>query len=242
MKKVLRFMCVFFIFFVITACGVNTNQIRRMQSLEEGVDSPTTIEELTTAIGKFQKRAEDLINTDIRLGTWYKIVGTRYLDNRMYGKALENFRMAIDYYPTNQNLFYYVGVCAGYMAKASLDFDAKGNELESKRYYALAESAYKRAIEIEPRYERALYGLSILYVFEFDTPAKAIPYLELIMDIEKRNLDAMFVLARAYYSTGNYEGSVALYDRIIETTKDKNRKAEAESNKSTVLALMYGPN
>lgn len=236
------FIIAFFTFFIITACGVNTNQVRRMQSLEEGVDSPTTIEELTEAIGKFQKRAEDLINTDIRLGTWYKIVATRYLDNRMYGKALENFRLAIDYYPTNQNLFYYVGVCAAYMAKASLDFDATGSELERNRYYALSESAYKRAIEIEPRYERALYGLSILYVFEFNTPEKAIPYLELIMDIEKRNLDAMFVLARAYYSTGNFEGAVSLYDRIISTSKDKARQAEAEENKSIVLEQMYGSN
>lgn len=233
-----------FVFVVLAAvffssCGVNTNQIRRMQLLEEKVDSPTTIEELSEAIGKFQKRAEDLVNTDIRLGIWYKILATRYLDNRMYAKALDNFRTAIEYYPTNQNLYYYVGVCAGYMAKASLDFDAKGSTQERDRYYRLAESAYIRAIEIEPRYERSLYGLSVLYVFELDRPANAIPHLELIMEIEKRNFDVMFLLARAYYMTGQGDRAIPLYDRIIAETKDTERRSQAESNKAHVLEQTY---
>jgi Tetratricopeptide repeat. len=226
----------------LTSCGVNTKGIRRMQAIEEGVDSPNTIEELTEAITKYQKRIEDVLNADIRVGMWYKILAIRYLDNGMYAKALENFRTAIEYYPTNQNLYYYVGVCAGYMAKASLDFDATGTRAERDRYYALAESAYLRAIELEPKYIRSLYGLSILYVFELNTPEKAIPYLETIMEIEKRNIEAMFVLARAYYSTGEGEKAVAMYNKILEFNLDDQRKAEAEANKATVLAQMYGKN
>ncbi|MBN2811171.1 tetratricopeptide repeat protein [Treponema zuelzerae] len=231
----------FFAAVLVFSCGANTNQIRRMQMIEEGVDSPTTIDELTDAIGKFQKRAEDLVNTDIRLGIWYKILGTRYLDNKMYGKALDNFRTAIEYYPTNQNLFYYVGVCAGYMAKASLDYEATGKPLDRERYYALAESAYLRAIELEPRYERALYGLSVLYIFELDRPADAIPHLELIQTIEKRNFDAMFLLARAYFSTGQGDRSIELYDKIINESKDKDRRSQAEENKAYVLQNLYAP-
>jgi tetratricopeptide (TPR) repeat protein len=225
--------------FLLTSCGPNTAVVRRMQALEEGVDSPTTIEELTEAIGKYQHRIEDVLNADIRIGIWYKILATRYLDNKMYGKALENFRTATEYYPTNQNLFYYVGVCAGYMAKSSLDYELTGTNRDQLRYYELAESAYLRAIELEPRYVRALYGLSVLYVFELSRPDDALPYLEKIMEIEKRNLDAMFVYARALYETGSYDEAVDVYDRIIGETRDDGTKKRAEENKAFVLGQAY---
>ena len=155
------------------------------------------------------------MNSDIRVGIWYKILATRYLDNKMYAKALENFRIATQYYPDNQNLYYYVGLCAGYISKSALDYELTGTDRARQAYLDLSESAYKRAIELEPRYFRALYGLGVLYVFERDEPEKAIPLLETAIDVEKRNTDAMFILARAYYSSGRYEEAVALYDRIL---------------------------
>lgn len=238
-KLVLASAIILLVSMVISSCGPNTAVVRRIQSLEEGVDSPTTIEELSEAIGKYQNRIEDVLNADIRIGIWYKILATRYLDNKMYGKALENFRTAIEYYPTNQNLYYYVGVCAGYMAKSALDYELTGTNREQKRYYDLAESAYLRAIELEPRYVRALYGLSVLYVFELGRPQDAIVHLEKIMEIEKRNLDAMFIYARALYEIGEFDSSVEIYDRIIEETRDDATKARAEENKAFVLGQAY---
>jgi len=226
----------------LASCGPSAKYVRRMQALEEGVDSPTTIEELNDAIGKLHGRIEDVLNADVRIGIWYKILGTRYLDNGMYKKALETFRTAIEYYPTNQNLYYYVGVCAGYVAKASLDFEATGDELTRRRYFDLAESSYRRALELEPGYARSLYGLAVLYVFELNRPAEAIPYLERLLEIEKRHLDGMFVLARAYYSVGEYDAAVALYDRVLSISKDEKRRKEAEENKKTVLDRAYAGN
>ncbi len=224
----------------LVSCGPNTNQIRRMQALEEGVSSPTTIEELEAAIKKYQARIEDILNADIRVGVWYKILATRYLDNKMYAKALENFRMATEYFPDNQNLYYYVGLCAGFLSKSALDYDLTGTDRERLRYLDLSESAYLRAIEIEPRFVRALYGVGVLYVFERDEPAKAIPLLETAIDVEKRNTDAMFVLARAYYAAGRAEDAVDMYDRIIKVTGSEDRKKEAETNKAFVLGQSYG--
>lgn len=225
---------------LLVSCGPNTNYIRRMQALEEGVDNPTTVQELEEAISKYQKRVEDVLNADIRTGMWYKILAIRYLDNAMYEKALENFRIAIEFYPTNQNLYYYVGVCAGYLAKASLDFEATGSRAEQSRYYALAESAYLRAIELEPRYVRALYGVSVLYVFELEKPDEAIRHLSVVLEIEKKNVDAMFILARAYFMTGNAEDAVSLYDAILGITKDEKKLQSARENKAFVLENAYG--
>lgn len=238
MKKI-----VFFILtclFLFSSCGVSNKRIIRMQKMEEGVGSPTTIEELKTAIEKYDARIADLQLSQTQVGIWYKILGTRYLDNKMYGEALKAFQSALQYYPDNQNLYYYVGICAGYMSHTALDYNATGNMEQKYNYLKLAETAYLRAIEIEPRYSRALYALSVLYVYELDEPAKSIPYLERVLDIEKKHTDAMFVLARAYYSTYEFDKAVEMYDKIISVTTSDKKKADAEANKKIVLDASYG--
>ena len=238
MKKI-----VFFILtclFLFSSCGVSNKRIIRMQKMEEGVGSPTTIEELKIAIEKYDARIADLQLSQSQVGIWYKILGTRYLDNKMYGEALKAFQSALQYYPDNQNLYYYVGICAGYMSHTALDYNATGNMEQKYNYLKLAETAYLRAIEIEPRYSRALYALSVLYVYELDEPAKSIPYLERVLDIEKKHTDAMFVLARAYYSTYEFDKAVEMYDKIISVTTSDKKKADAEANKKIVLDASYG--
>ena len=191
--------------FLFSSCGVSNKRIIRMQKLEEGVGNPSTIEEYKEAIEKYDARIADLQLSESQVGIWYKILGTRYLDKKMYGQALEAFQSALQYYPDNQNLYYYVGICAGYMSHTALDYNATGSMEKKYNYLKLAETAYLRAIEIEPRYSRALYALSVLYVYELDEPAKAIPYLQKVLDIEKKHTDAMFVLARAYYSSLEFD-------------------------------------
>lgn len=230
-------------FTVVTLCGCtqSNKSIMRMQKLEEGVDSPSTEAELKEAIAKYQTRVADNQLASQQVGIWYKMLAVRYLDSKMYGEALKNFQKAIQFHPTNQNLYYYVGLCAGYMAKASLDYGATGERTTTEKYnyLKLSESAYLRAIEIEPKYGRALYGLGVLYVFELDQSEKAIPHLEKLLSFDTRNFDAMFVLARAYYMTGEFEKAAALYDKIASQTKSDQKKQEALSNKKIVLDASY---
>ena len=241
-KSRLIVLLVFISVFCVTGCQKSSKTIIRMQHLEEGVQSPTTIEELKAAIKKYQNRATDLQLAQAQIGIWYKILATRYLDAKMYGEALKTFQTAIEYYPQNQNLYYYVGLCAGYMAHSALDYEATGSNSRKNNYLKLAENAYSEAIKIEPRYARALYGLSVLYVFELDEPEKAVPLLEKMLTIETRSIDAMFVLARAYYSTYEFDKAVSMYDKIIATTKSEDRKKEAEANKRIVLDAAYAGN
>ena len=233
------FMVIFAVLFL-CGCSKSSKTIIRMQKMEEGVGSPTTKEELQEAIKKYQDRVYDMQLAQGQIGIWYKMLGTRYLDSKMYGEALKCFQKAIELYPDNQNLFYWVGVCAGYMAKASLDFEATGATTSQRyNYLRLAESAYLRAIELDERYGRALYGLAIIYIYELGEVEKGIPYLERFLDIEKRNTDAMFRLAEAYYLNYDFDKAADLYDRIISQTKDEKKKALAEQNKKTVLDAAY---
>ena len=239
MKKTFFITAILFAALLLLSCGVPNKTIIRYQKMEEGVSSPTTVEELKDAIKKYQERVADIQLAQSQIGIWYKMLGTRYIDQKMYGEALKCFQEALKYYPDNQNLYYYVGVCAGYMSHSAMDFGASGSSEVRYNYLKLAEDAYLRAISIEERYVRALYGLGVLYVFELDEPEKAIPYLEKTVSIETRNIDALFVLARAYYSIYEFEKSAQVYDKIIATTKSAETKATAEENKKTVLDALY---
>lgn len=241
MKKYkIYLMAIVTVAFIVVACnGGNVKTVKRMQAMEEGVASPTTEAELKDAIQKYQSRVEDITQANKQIGIWYKMLGSRYLDEQMYGEALEAFRMATTYYPANQNLYYYVGVCAGHMANQALDYGATGSTSQKFNYLKLAESAYLEAIELDPKYARALYGIGVLYLFELDEPEKAIPYLETLAEIERRNVDGLFLLANAYYQTFEFDKAVEIYDRIISTTTSEENKSQAEANKRQVLQSAY---
>ncbi len=239
MKKIKFFLVIGFSSLLLLSCSPSYNSIKRMQRMEEDVSNPSTKEELEDAIKKYEARAIDLSTTDGQVGMWYKILGTRYLDQHMYGKAFEAFQKAITYYPDNANLYYYVGICAGYLANSCLDYEAKGAAsdamVKKMNYLRLSEAAYIQALEINPKYYRAMYGLGILYVFELDESSKAIPYLEKFLETQTKDTDAMFVLARAYYTNYEFDKAISVYDRIIALNPNAEKTASAQANKKIVL-------
>lgn len=230
MKKRFCFVIItLLLIFILESCNKVTS-IRRLQELEEGVSNPNTEAELKDAIRKYEKRVDDIIIAEERIGIWYKILGSRYMDQKMYKKALKAFQSALEYYPENPNLFYQAGLAASLTAKNSLDFELTGTDIEKKRYFDLAASAYNRALEIDPKHSKAVYALSVLYIFELNRPAEAIPILEKITEWEKKPIDHLFLLGAAYYMTGENEKAIAVYERIIEISSSAEKKAKAESN------------
>lgn len=240
-KSIYILLVVLAISLIFVSCTKSYTQVKRIQAMEEGVsiDSLSTVDEIKEGIAKYEDRINDIMIAEQQTGIWWKILASRYLDQGMYGDALKAYEQAIMYYPANQNLYYYVGLCAGYMADASLDYNATGDLSKREHYLELSESAYKRAIELDPNYTRALYGLAVLYVFELDESEKAIPLLEKFLTIETGDTDAMFVLARAYYVNYEFQLAIDMYDRIIAKTASEKTKQEAEANKKIVMDIMY---
>ena len=230
MKKRFCFVIITLLLILILGSCNKVTSIRRLQELEEGVSNPNTEAELKDAIRKYEKRVDDIIIAEGRIGIWYKILGSRYMDQKMYKKALKAFQSALEYYPENPNLFYQTGLAASLTAKNSLDFELTGTDIEKKRYFDLAASAYNRALEIDPKHAKAVYALSVLYIFELNRPAEAIPILEKIAEWEKKPIDHLFLLGTAYYMTGENEKAIAVYERIIEISSSAEKKAKAESN------------
>ncbi len=223
-----------------SSCTKSNKTIIRAQHIEEGVSNPQTIEEYEDAIEKYEARGkrieeevEDLQLSKNQIAIWHKIVGSRYIEKGLYGDALNHYIAALEITPDNQNLYYYVGLCSSYMANVS---EAKGDTASQRDYLKRAESAYKRALSIEPRYSRALYAISALYDFEFGEAAKAIPYLETLLSIEKKHLDGILLLARCYYETYQFDKSAEAYDRFIDATNVSEKKKQAQALKEQVLA------
>jgi tetratricopeptide (TPR) repeat protein len=227
---------------VLTGCSQGNAAFKRMQAMEEGVSHPTSAADLQAAIKKYQKRAEDVVLAQGQVGVWYKMLGSRYLEEKMYGEALGAYQKAAAYYPDNQNLHYWIGISAGYVAQTLHTYTSAVAMESTERYayFKMAESAYLRALELDSRYARALYALGVLYVFELEDPALGIPYLERYVAQETRDTSGMFALARAYYETYRFDKALEMYDLILSTPTSPERRAEAEMNKTVVLEAAHG--
>lgn len=239
-KSVIFFLLVFSAFFA--GCSYSNKALlqKRLQNMEKYSGNPGNIEEIKKGIEKYDSEAQELVEKNAKIGIWYKILGTRYLDRKMYGKALESFQSALEFYPENPNLYYYVGVSATYVSHSVLDFNGRGETESKMNYLKLAETAFKQALSIDENYSKALYSLGVLYAFDLDNGPEAVKYLERYVEIEKRDTDGMLVLARAYYMSSEFEMAADVYDKIISITKSSQRKAEAEANKKVVLDAIYG--
>lgn len=172
-------------------------------------------------------REEDVYN---------KMRAIRYYDNTMYGKAYKSFNRAIKLDSGNPLLYYYAGVCAGWVAKSHID---PGSESEKEQWYGTAERCYKQALELDPYYVDALYGYSILLIIELNRAGEGTEYVKKILEKEKKNIKAHFLLARAYYQTGEYEQALDNYDRILDITTSEQVKEQVRTLIEQVKEAQY---
>jgi tetratricopeptide (TPR) repeat protein len=201
---------------------------------------PETIEGLRQAIALYEEELDRYVKTAAQTGVYWKILASRLQDKGLHIEALDALERAIRYHPDDATLLYMTGVSAAVAAKSSLNFGGSRENEDRARYYLLAESAYLQAIVLDDAYARPCYGLGILYVFELNRPAEAIPYLQRVLELRGNDTDALFVLARAYYTTGQQQEALDVYGRIISFTKDKTKKAEAENNRRFIMDEING--
>jgi tetratricopeptide (TPR) repeat protein len=211
---------------------------KRIAELSPKGGPPETIDGLRKAIALYENQIERNVREGAQTGVYWKILAIRLADKKMHNDALSAFEKAIYFNTEDPTLYYLTGVSAASAAKSLVGFST-GDQKEKDRLYKLSENSYLRAMELDITYTKPMYGIAILYIFELDRPQDAIQYLERYLKISGSDISAMFVLARAYYSTENYTDAVEIYDRIISRTKDKKIKEEAQNNKDIVQGLIY---
>jgi len=161
-------------------------------------------------------------------------LGLLLAQKKLYSKAYEYFYKALMVTPANEVLYYNLGLCASNISKAELI----ENPAIGEGWLSKAEKYYKQAIGINPNYTEALYGLSIILVYETGRPDEAIGYLLHLTSIESANFDARFVLATAYYQTGDLQAAAKEYAFIEQTTILEDKKKQARSNREQIEAML----
>ncbi|MCL2067445.1 MAG: tetratricopeptide repeat protein [Treponema sp.] len=212
---------------------------KRIAELSPRGGPPETIEGLRQAIALYEAQIELNVKEGAQTGTYWKILAIRLADRNMHQDALAAYERALYFNSEDPTIFYLTGVSAGIVAKSVIGFSSSAGN-ERNHYFTLSENAYRRALELDEQYNKPMYALGVLYAFELDRPAEAIPLLENYLSIFPNDVPAMFVLARSYYMTESFEPAVSLYDRIIARTKDAKVKAEAQNNKELIMRMMYG--
>jgi tetratricopeptide (TPR) repeat protein len=229
--------CLYFVFQNVRT-KTNRELAKRIAELSPRGGPPETIDGLRRAIALYEDQIERNVREGAQTGVYWKILAIRLADKSMHNDALEAFERAIYFNAEDPVVFYLTGVSAASAAKSMVGFSS-GAEREKDRLYKLSENSFLRAMELDVTYTKPMYGIAILYVFELDRPQDAIPYLERYLKIAVSDVSAMFVLARAFYSTEDYASAIEWYDKIINRTKDKKIKEEALNNKDIIQGMLY---
>lgn len=212
--------------FLMSCSPQRRDYLERVQALEAEDASPVSEEEVKALEDDIRAIVDDverIASSTKRLGTLYKMLAVDFFDAGMFGPALDYLEKALRVYPENYTLYYYSALASARIAKS------KGDPAERRQGMQQAEYYYREALRYKAGYLDALYGLAVLYVFELDTPEKAVPHLELLVEISESHTDARFLLARAYAALGEYEAAEQQYQRIIDLDKESSAAKEARN-------------
>jgi cytochrome c-type biogenesis protein CcmH/NrfG len=209
-------------------------QLAEMEGEAQGGVSMQRVEELQGEIRRFSREVERCVAASGQLAVYYKMLAVEYMRGAMYQAAFQALEQAIAIEPENPILFYYSAVCAARMSKAQVISEDRTQWLER------SEALYRRAIILDPGYADALYGLSVLYIFELDRPAEAEDLLERLLTVESKNIDGRFLLARVYYSLGKLEKAIEIYKEIESLSSVKEKREQAMENRKQIERELYG--
>jgi len=192
------------------------------------------ISELKSEIRRVEREVEKTIESVRDKGVYWRLLGLKYMDYKMWGEAVSAFDEAISVYPEYAFLLYNRALS---IAQLSLSADTE----EQKRAYLLrAEQGYRRAISIDPRHTPAMYALAILLVFELESPLEAQGLLEDYLKIERSDIKARFLLARVYAELGDKGGALRLYGEIGDIAGNEDDISRANELRRLVESGEYG--
>jgi pentatricopeptide repeat protein len=208
--------------------------LKRMEPGEGRNLSDRRIAELQAGIRRYRAEVDRKVRASGELGIYYRMLALRYINLQMYQPAFEALEQARTIYPENAVLFYYSAVCAAHLSQAQTETARRGEWLER------SERLYRRAIVLDPEYPGALYGLAVLCVFELDRAQEAAGLLEHLLEKQKSNTDALFLLANVYYRTGRPDKALELYNRLVRMDLPPDKRQEAQANKRRIEEEQHG--
>lgn len=215
--------------FALASCAREDPRLQSMINLEPTPPPQERIQELREIIAEHEEMVAQALQSAIKHADALKLLAQEYMRQDVYGPALDALEEAIRVTPRNHVLHYLAGVAAGFIGKSQARPDVRSE------YFGFSERYYLQAIDIEPDYIDARYGIGVLYVFELGEPIKAIGHLEHLLEVSSGHVPSLFVLARAHAALGNIDEAIAAYDRIIQVAGDATTRERAERNRRLLL-------
>ena len=237
MKKTIVFISIIFCLslFFISCNKTRAKTLDRLLKTESGdyndeKISKDRIKELEDGIKEYSKDVNRVVKANAEIGVYYRMIALEYLDLKMYKLALENFEKSMEYYPSNPVLNYYAGLTEANIARSETSV------IKSFSLFKQSENYYISALRLKSTYSDAMYGLSVLYLFDLDNPDKAKPLLEKMLSLNPKNWEAMSLFARYKVLKGDIDGAIDLYSTISKDAWDDNMKEQAARNRDSLLA------
>jgi superkiller protein 3 len=93
-------------------------------------------------------------------------------------------------------------------------FYKKGKKQFDLHHYQSSFNFLRQALEIDPTYAQAYFGLGYLYA-RFDMNDAAVRMYEMALRFDPNHIDAMNNLGMMYFHAGNYDDAVELFQKAI---------------------------
>ncbi len=190
------------------------------------------IERLKRKAEEYDKGVEEKIESAEKAGAVYQRLGEKYLERQMWDLSIESLEKAVGYGRNTPVVHYSIAVA----------YANKAQELHSRSFASKAEHHYKRALEIQPDYQQASYGLGILYFYIMGDKKKGLEEMKRVVQKDRNYYRARFALARFYYELNNPKRSLSLYEDLyadLQGLPDSSEvNAYRESCKQNIERLM----
>jgi len=131
-------------------------------------------------------------------------LGNAYAQKKEWDKAIEQYEIVIS------NLLY---------VTPQFPYSNLGIAYYHKQEYKLSEKFFKKALDITPDFDRALYGLAQTYIAT-GRIAQAVETLEFAVDKHPENARMHFELAETYKLKRDYRRAYGSYIRVVQIDPD----------------------
>jgi len=192
------------------------------------------ITELEAGIRKYRDEVDRKVRAADQLGVYYRMLAVRYMEMGMFQKAYEALEEARRIYPENPILFYYAGVCAARLSQAQAE------EASRQEWLARAERLYRRAVALDPLNSDSAYALAVLCFYELKRPAEAEELLLRLLERDKKNPEALFLLGDVYFGTGRFEEALGVYTRLEALSLSEDKRRQVEQNRKKIEEQLHG--
>lgn len=246
-----RFLLTLLIFFVLAYSGCTPN----LKSLKEQSESNRIVGEEYLRYGNYTQALKYFLQAEAQYADDPDLqnnLGLTYMAKKRLGQAVVHFKKAISLKSDFSNARNNLGVAYSRMgawddaiavflpltedllyATPHYPHFNLGWAYYNKLAYDLSEKHYLRALEINPKYVKALRGLGLTYI-AMGKGQKAAGELEKAIALAPATPLLYFDLAKAHAVSKNRQETMKAYRKVIELSPDS---ALAESAKNEILKI-----